>query len=73
LQQKIQSQQEEMFKLETNLQDYRAKLDVLREDNENLLKRVNIRIHRFHFNQSISFRMMISWFSQVMQGILKMN
>jgi peptidoglycan hydrolase CwlO-like protein len=42
LQQKIQSQQEEMFKLETNLQDYRAKLDVLREDNENLLKRVNI-------------------------------
>ncbi len=73
MQQKIQSQQEEMFKLETNLQDYRAKLDVLREDNENLLKRVNIRIHRFHFNQPISFRMMISWFSQVMQGILKMN
>lgn len=41
LQQRIQSQQEEIFKLETNIQDYRAKLDVLREDNENLLKRVD--------------------------------
>jgi len=58
LQQRIQSQQEEIYKLETStkkssvnknnlmffilaLQDYRAKLDVLREDNENLLKRVN--------------------------------
>ncbi|CAF1013191.1 unnamed protein product [Adineta steineri] len=39
LQEKIQAQQEEVFKLETTLQDYRAKLDVLREDNENLLKR----------------------------------
>ncbi|CAF1239065.1 unnamed protein product [Rotaria sp. Silwood1] len=39
LQERIQSQQEEIFKLETTLQDYRAKLDVLREDNENLLKR----------------------------------
>ncbi|CAF0919381.1 unnamed protein product [Rotaria sordida] len=39
LQERIQSQQEEVFKLETTLQDYRAKLDVFREDNENLLKR----------------------------------
>ncbi|CAF2691665.1 unnamed protein product [Rotaria sp. Silwood2] len=39
LQERIQSQQEEIFKLETTLQDYRAKLDVLREDNESLLKR----------------------------------
>ncbi|UJR10007.1 hypothetical protein I4U23_014230 [Adineta vaga] len=39
LQEKIQSQQEEMFKLETTLQDFRAKTDVLREDNENLLIR----------------------------------
>ncbi|CAF1007732.1 unnamed protein product [Adineta steineri] len=39
LQQRIQSQQEEIFKLETGLQDYKAKCDDLREDNENLLKR----------------------------------
>ncbi|CAF0860679.1 unnamed protein product [Adineta ricciae] len=39
LQDKIHSQQEELFKLETTLQDYRAKLNVLSEENENLLKR----------------------------------
>ncbi|CAF1391182.1 unnamed protein product [Didymodactylos carnosus] len=44
LQQRIQSQQEEIFKLETGILFHyvnynRAKLDVLREDNENLLKR----------------------------------
>ncbi|CAF4312067.1 unnamed protein product, partial [Adineta steineri] len=39
LQQRIQSQQEEIFKLETGLQDYKAKCDDLHEDNENLLKR----------------------------------
>ncbi|UJR36076.1 hypothetical protein I4U23_028812 [Adineta vaga] len=39
LQQRIESQQEEIFKLETALQDYKAKFDDLREENENLLKR----------------------------------
>ncbi|CAF4392624.1 unnamed protein product, partial [Didymodactylos carnosus] len=42
LQQRIQSQQEEIFKLETTLQDHRAKLDVLRDDNEGLLKRTKL-------------------------------
>ena len=60
LQQRIQTQQEEIYKFETGrdpfvvcsfpslsssllaIQDYRAKLDVLREENESLLKRVTI-------------------------------
>ncbi|CAF1045032.1 unnamed protein product [Adineta ricciae] len=39
LQQRIESQQEEIFKLETAVQDYKAKFDDLREENESLLKR----------------------------------
>lgn len=60
MQQRIQTQQEEIYKFETSrdlfvvcslpslkssllaIQDYRAKLDVLREENESLLKRVTI-------------------------------
>lgn len=34
-----------------DIQDYRAKLDVLREDNENLLKRVHITFIRLILSQ----------------------
>lgn len=38
LQQRNEIQQEEIFRLETALQDYRSKFEILREENDNLLK-----------------------------------
>ncbi|CAF3104123.1 unnamed protein product [Rotaria sp. Silwood2] len=40
-QQRIQSQQEEIFELEITLQDCRAQLDILRDENKELLKKVD--------------------------------
>lgn len=37
--------------MDLDLQDYRAKLDVLREDNENLLKQVTIDFFNYSIHQ----------------------